>query len=810
MPNFSFAYDAETTHPGITEQTIEFYNLNNELKISSADKELIIQGSIAEDVDGRPLNHFYEPQREMGINNYRHAVQWVTEPNNGNEFTWAKSIAKYAKGDREEALIGLGHVLHLVADMTVPDHTRNDPHIGSEGVAGIANTGDSPYEEWAKENKTRDSMWGTALYYKSLGYRTRYAGSNIEDYFKNISAYSNGNYVSPDTINNSLNSYIYPEVIEKRDNYAYGKDYFFYDRHKIYIDIITSNGEMVKTLVYKKTTRNDFSVLEEYFNRLVKMAILSGAGITEMFIMEGENARAAYLEAEVKKQAEAAAFEAERLTKQTEGGIFSQLWYRLNYAVTDTASAAVSAVLNTVSGFGYTIYSGASLAVNNVTNVINGVTYTGDRLAAIGTQKVEQGVQTARMAVVSTTQKVILYVRENTSDLSGLISPAVVYNPQAPVLETVQVAELISILSELNNIAEDVDTDNSEQLEQEKDSTHHSGYSDPLPAIIEIEATIATSTEQVLVPTVISAEDITNTTPFTTILFSGTSTPDFIITTDFSSISTSTDSFGNWSLLIENISEGTTTLNFFTEPDILHASTTYFDPSTNVTTVINYEKSDPAEITVFVIPAPSVNISVLAPAQCADSFLVDRCLITSDELEMSWSSDSLDLNYYTIIINDDLDDTSTTTEISGILDLYDETENTIEIFATDNTGLESDHIIYEVIVYRQPISVEPDWRSDYFSAINSKIILYNNTPYNLDLENWSLSTLVGSFALNLTGVIQASGEYILIKDSGSGAVITGANQTYTNTLTRTNEIIYLKRFLETISSCFLGVAPAPM
>jgi len=314
----------------------------------------------------------------------------------------------------------------------------------------------------------------------------------------------------------------------------------------------------------------------------------------------------------------------------------------------------------------------------------------------------------------------------------------------------------------------------------------------------------------VATPTVISAENLINTTPTTTILFSGTSTPDFIITTDFSSISTSTDSLGNWFLSIENFSEGTTTLNFFAESDILHASSTYFDSDTNITTIINYEKSDSREVTVFVTPAPSIKISVPAPIQCEDSLLADRCLITSDEVEMSWSSDSSDLDYYTIIINGDPEDTSTTTEISGVLYLYDKTENTIEIFATDITGLESDHIIYEVIVYRRPISVEPDWSSDYFSAVNSQIILYNNTPYNFNLENWSLSTLVDSFFVALSGQINARGAYTLIKDSGDGAVITGADQTYTDTLTRANEILYLKRFSEIISEVFLGTEPAPM
>jgi hypothetical protein len=803
FPLVSFGYDDQTTHPGITEQVVEFFNLNNEVKISSADKELIIQGSIDEDNNPgtRPLNHFYEPQRQMGINNYRNAIQWVTEVNNGNEFTWDKSIAKYASGDREGALVGLGHILHLAEDMTVPDHTRNDPHIGTEGIAAWSNTGDSLYENWAQEYKTRAAMKGIAVDYFRMGYKTRYVGSTIADFFENIAGYSNNNYVSPDTIN----TYSFPEVTSKRGGYAFGEDYYFYDMHKLYIDLITKKGEEIKSLTYIGNGNNDYSVLEDYFNRLVKMAILSGAGITEMFMTEAERARAEYLEAEKLKLEKETSLEAERLAKLTEGSIFSQLWYRLNFAVTDTAGAIAGAVVNTVTDFGHTIYGGTALAANNISNAVNGINYTGNEVAAIGVQKVEQGVRTARVAVVSTAQKVILYVKENTSDLSALVPPAVAYTPPPPVLTFDQIIEIVSVLSTPENT--NTGENNITPKNTDTQPTHHSRHSDPVPQATSTED-IATTTiiyEQVSPPSILSAIDITNTTPTTTILFSGTSTQDFIITTDFATTSTSTDSFGNWSLAIENISEGTTTLNFYAEPDILHSSSTSFASSTKVTTITDYIKSASTTATVFVASAPAVNISVPAPVQCGDSLLTDRCLITTEELEMSWNSTSPNISYYTIIINDDPEDTSTTTETSGILELYDKTENTIEIFATDNTGLESEHIIYEVIVYWEPVSAVPDWSNDSYSAINSQIILHNNTPYDLNIENWVLLSEDGSFNITLTEQIKKNGEYVLIKDSGSGEEITGADQTYIQTLTRAHNFLYLKRLGEIIFDEFLGV-----
>jgi len=87
LPQISFAYDPVKTHAGLTEQTIEFYNLNSDIKISDDDKDHIIQGSMDEDDPAvRALNHFYDPIRNMGINNYRTALVWALEPNNGNRF----------------------------------------------------------------------------------------------------------------------------------------------------------------------------------------------------------------------------------------------------------------------------------------------------------------------------------------------------------------------------------------------------------------------------------------------------------------------------------------------------------------------------------------------------------------------------------------------------------------------------------------------------------------------------------------------------------------------------------------------------
>ncbi|MDO8592495.1 MAG: hypothetical protein Q7R92_01815 [bacterium] len=62
LPAKTLAFSEETTHPALTEQIIEFYNLAYpDDQITDEQKALIVQGSIDEDTAPRWINHFYDP-----------------------------------------------------------------------------------------------------------------------------------------------------------------------------------------------------------------------------------------------------------------------------------------------------------------------------------------------------------------------------------------------------------------------------------------------------------------------------------------------------------------------------------------------------------------------------------------------------------------------------------------------------------------------------------------------------------------------------------------------------------------------------
>ena len=56
-----FSYDDKTTHPGLTDEIVDFYNFSSQTKLTDEEKEWIVLGSINEDTPPRWINHFYDP-----------------------------------------------------------------------------------------------------------------------------------------------------------------------------------------------------------------------------------------------------------------------------------------------------------------------------------------------------------------------------------------------------------------------------------------------------------------------------------------------------------------------------------------------------------------------------------------------------------------------------------------------------------------------------------------------------------------------------------------------------------------------------
>src|SRR3990167_7000643 len=68
FPIFIFAYSEKTTHPALTDEIVDLFNLYYpKLKLTDEEKELLKKASTNEDSGVRYLYHFYDPVYNRGL-----------------------------------------------------------------------------------------------------------------------------------------------------------------------------------------------------------------------------------------------------------------------------------------------------------------------------------------------------------------------------------------------------------------------------------------------------------------------------------------------------------------------------------------------------------------------------------------------------------------------------------------------------------------------------------------------------------------------------------------------------------------------
>src|SRR3989344_2261714 len=295
IPLFSSAYSNKTTHPALTDKIIDHFNrFYSDRALSISEKELVNLGSKEEDEETRWLQHFYDPIYNRGLvtleKEWENAKSWsqntLTQASedgvwkdstygsifslfsSDSDFSWERAIYEYAWGDKNRAMLALGHVLHLLEDASVPDHTRNDPHPHIAELFSISNA--SPYEVWTKKF-TPDNL---AL---RINESPITLGS-LNGYFDSMAGYSNRNFFSKDTV--LANDYALPHI----EGIIYENSQFF----AYTFDEKSQKYKLVKMVVdFSDSTKlipffdNNDSVLTDYWSRLSKQAVLHGAGAGE-------------------------------------------------------------------------------------------------------------------------------------------------------------------------------------------------------------------------------------------------------------------------------------------------------------------------------------------------------------------------------------------------------------------------------------------------------------------------------------------------------------------------------------------------
>jgi len=290
LSNRVFCYDTNVAHPNIVKLAAELYNKKFPNAVLT-EKEIacIEQGAREEDTPTRWLNHFYDPVSNQGLwfgKQNLSAKDWVQNPQAQTGFalgdqSWQRALSDYAKGDKEKAFQELGHVLHLLADMTVPAHTRNDVHI----------VGDS-YEQFVKNN------WDTVQKQLSLSALSLNANcASLNQCFNYLANYSNNNFYSDDTIEGKdykIIGNLSEQIIDVGGGVYYKffitKDPIDGKKYKLYFDknVFTWQG-----LTAGKILKPDYKVkhdliLTDYSQHLLPKAISASASVIKLFLDEAQ------------------------------------------------------------------------------------------------------------------------------------------------------------------------------------------------------------------------------------------------------------------------------------------------------------------------------------------------------------------------------------------------------------------------------------------------------------------------------------------------------------------------------------------
>lgn len=318
-----WAYGVET-HAFLTKTVVDFYNQHfPNKKISEELANYLIDGARLEDNAPRYMNHFYDPVNNQGLANgiyqgmaskdwardkksqtallYKifpqteapalltaSQIQKIQPTFNKTDFTWEKAVELYAHGETEQALFALGHIVHLIEDASVPDHTRNDAHPPYDD-------GGSPYENWTSkfdlDNPDSD------LVNNRLRVKKPILLNNLGVYFDSIANYSNNNFYSKD----SIKSYDLPvpDYIGKSGIYTYGfrKDTEFGDYYLIAYKKPPEKYNWIpsKTDDLILTDKGQDFVARDYWSRLSTKAVQYSAGVVNLFFKEAEAAKQKYL-----------------------------------------------------------------------------------------------------------------------------------------------------------------------------------------------------------------------------------------------------------------------------------------------------------------------------------------------------------------------------------------------------------------------------------------------------------------------------------------------------------------------------------
>lgn len=270
-------------------------------------KEWIGYGGVEEDSEARSLNHFLNPITNKGLSLNYSALEWATLTAGKQTFSWDdvrsyyyNALTSTDKTTRElnfaKTFKGVGQIMHLVQDMSVPPHTRGDKHPSFWFIGG------DDYELWFLKPKVPPLSSYSINYFTTtattfflipqLFDTGQYDGTNpsitTSSNSIGLAEYTNANFLSSDTI---FKDFAYPDwsnLQEYDEDIAPGKTAVYqrklvggenvehFVRGKIYYDKLPSSDAF-------RGLRLDDNVHKDYAKILIPRAIGYSSQVLKYF-----------------------------------------------------------------------------------------------------------------------------------------------------------------------------------------------------------------------------------------------------------------------------------------------------------------------------------------------------------------------------------------------------------------------------------------------------------------------------------------------------------------------------------------------
>ncbi|MFH1956803.1 MAG: hypothetical protein ABIJ28_04105 [Patescibacteria group bacterium] len=298
LPFFCLAYDNDTTHPALTDEAVDLFNYYyQDYKLTEQEKEIIKKGSKEEDNAPRWVNHFYDPVYNKGWLGNLTSKQWAQSlmaqsgvyqtTSSGlsfnyfdsvSDYSWERAVFEYADRDKNRGLLALGHVLHLIQDMSVPDNTRNDAH------PPILNIG-SPYEGWASRFTDENFQLAEQLIANK---EKPIIFNSLDEYFDSLATYSNNNFFSKDTI--LIDKYNLPKIEGEKEIINIIFAYKILDNREVLLARKYKTFDSVNLeYIIDYSVKDEYDVVvSDYWRLLSRQAVLNSAGVIKLFFEEVE------------------------------------------------------------------------------------------------------------------------------------------------------------------------------------------------------------------------------------------------------------------------------------------------------------------------------------------------------------------------------------------------------------------------------------------------------------------------------------------------------------------------------------------